>query len=194
MPPDLVAEEECLLTIRWAVRSACLQPDKNKQCAVLYADHLYNLAPLRHSLDSWRVEAATSTFWLNVCQGIGKGPGNEHDCPKNAAVCRQDQNGKIETLAFTDQAHMKVKNDAYSIEVVYNNTRLPCVVNSKLVQNFTITYVEYICGQTVGNKINAECRKFAHKVRKTVKKIYQNSVVLLLCVIFKADFLGIYGS
>jgi len=151
MPPDLVAEEECLLTIRWAVRSACVKQTNNNQCAVFYADHLYNLAPLTHNLDSWRIESAKSTYWLNVCQGVFKGPGDDRNCPKNAAICMHDQiSGKTETLALTDQAHIKIKNDAYSIEVVYNNTRLPCVVNSKFVQNYTITYVEYKCGQTIG--------------------------------------------
>ena len=147
----IIAEEECSVTLRWAVKSACLRQTSRNKCSVYYGGHLYNLKPLSHSLDSWRIETKShdSTFWLNVCQGILNNP--DQNCPKSAAICMRDnQNNMTNVLAYTDQMHMKIKNDAYSIEVVYNNTRRPCIVNSKHVQDYTITYIEYKCGQTIG--------------------------------------------
>lgn len=154
LTPVLIAEEECSITLRWAVKSACIQQKQShlNQCSVYYANHLYNLQPLVHSLDSWEIRPKSSnisTFWLNICQGVGNQIRN--GCPQEAALCmKNNTDNKTEVLAFTDQMHMKVKEDAYSIEVVYNNTRRPCVVKGKPVQDYTITYIEFSCGQTIG--------------------------------------------
>ncbi len=151
LAPMIIAEEDCSLTLRWAVKSACIRVPDLGQCSVYYANHLYNLQPLVHSLDSWEITSKDrdSTFWLNICEGVGKQASN--GCPSSAAICmRNNTDNKVEVLALNDQMHMKIKEDAYSVEVVYNNTQRPCVVKSKPVQDYTITYIEFSCGQTIG--------------------------------------------
>jgi hypothetical protein len=69
-------------------------------------------------------------------------------CPTNASLCQYNTiQNKTTVLAYVNQMHMQIKNDANSIEMIFNNTNLPCKPNGKTYS--TITYIEFTCGHTL---------------------------------------------
>ena len=79
MEPVISEESECEVTFTWSVRTACVfklsNYDKSgnsvsaSDCSVYYADHLYDVRPLVHMLNSWKVVNGSDIYLLNICKG-----------------------------------------------------------------------------------------------------------------------------
>ena len=144
LEPTLVEETECDLIIKWPVKSACVStPDTKSQCKFYYAGNYYDLTPLSHMLDSWRLELNGTSYWVNVCQGVLNGPQN---CPATASACVANH-GAAEVLSYTDQMHLEVKKDGTLIEMAYNNSRRVCEFDAK---SNTFVLIRFVCGTTMG--------------------------------------------
>lgn len=139
--PEIVAEDECQLTLKWAVKSACIPTGNQQKCSLFYADHLYDLNPLAHIVSNWKVENQTNSFMINICNGVL----GESDCPSSAGICLKNKD-KIEVLAEVDQMHLKMSTDGSELEMIFNNTKRSCNKDTP----YTVSYVRFKCGQTSG--------------------------------------------
>lgn len=70
-------------------------------------------------------------------------------CSSESSICMRDiVTNATETLAYLDQSTLKIKNDAQSLVLLFNNTKRPCSSSQNL--QFTISVIEFTCGGTIG--------------------------------------------
>jgi hypothetical protein len=156
--PVLVFESECSLVIKWPVKSACVPTLDYAKCSLYYAGNFFDLMPLSHSFESWKVDAANNkTYSINICKGVLDSPDDEKSCPKTAAVCSYDSNKKItEPLGFISQMVMNVKNDGTSVEMVFNNSKAECISADAKLKSNKFVYIQFKCGNTIGKPVYNE--------------------------------------
>lgn len=156
LDPTVAEEEECVLTIRWPVKSACVfrgsqieSTFTNNTCSVYYDNHLYDLSPLIHLTDSWQVHNGSMVYEMNVCQGVRPETTVSVMCPLNASICRLNStSNKVTVLAYVNQSYLSVNHDANSIELVFNNTLLNCL-DQKGKKFPTVSFIQFTCGRTM---------------------------------------------
>lgn len=151
MKPVVEEEDECHLTVRWPVKAACIRSAvelSEAKCSVYYANNLYDLKPLSHSLDSWKVSTpkGDDQYWINICRGVVQAP-DRAQCPPDASVCvRHNATGQFETLADLSQMNIELRDDANSIDLVFNNSKRAC----GQLQPYTLVLIRFKCSTTIG--------------------------------------------
>uniref|UniRef100_A0A8C8S5J2 Insulin like growth factor 2 receptor n=1 Tax=Pelusios castaneus TaxID=367368 RepID=A0A8C8S5J2_9SAUR len=137
--PQLLSETlGCAVTFEWKTQLIC--PPKKMECKFILKHKTYDLRVLSSVTGSWFFVQDGSSYYMNLCQRVNNGP---IGCPERAAICRKNQNGKVQVLGLVHTQTLNVTDD--EVLVSYSSGH-ECRKNKKAT-----TIIELKCANIVGS-------------------------------------------
>ncbi|MEE6475517.1 hypothetical protein FKM82_010780, partial [Ascaphus truei] len=136
--PVLLSETlDCSATFEWKTQVVCLP--RKMECKFMQKHKTYDLRMLSSLTSSWSFDDKDSTYYINLCQRVNKGPSG---CSESASICRKSHGGSIQDLGQVHTQTVTVKDDV--VYVKYSNGD-SCGNGKKLS-----TIIQLTCSKTVG--------------------------------------------
>ncbi|XP_059555884.1 cation-independent mannose-6-phosphate receptor isoform X3 [Myotis daubentonii] len=136
--PQVFSETRgCEVTFEWKTKVVC--PPKKMECKFIQGHKTYDLRLLSSLTGSWFFDHEGTSYYVNLCQKINKGP---LDCSDRASVCKKSASGEVQVLGLVHTQKLDVVDD--KIIVTYSK-------GDACGENKTASAViELTCAKTVG--------------------------------------------
>ncbi|XP_015354170.2 cation-independent mannose-6-phosphate receptor [Marmota marmota marmota] len=127
----------CEVTFEWKTKVVC--PPRKMECKFVQKHKTYDLRLLSSLTGSWFFVHEGTSYFINLCQRIYKGP---LDCSERASVCKKSASGQVQVLGLVHTQRLDVIDD----KVVVTYTK-----GYRCGENKTASSViELTCAKTVG--------------------------------------------
>ncbi|MBZ3890423.1 Cation-independent mannose-6-phosphate receptor, partial [Sciurus carolinensis] len=127
----------CEVTFEWKTKVVC--PPKKMECKFIQRHKTYDLRLLSSLTGSWFFVHEGTSYFINLCQRIYKGP---LDCSERASVCKKSASGQVQVLGLVHTQKLDVIDD--KVIVTYSKG-YPCGENRT-----ASSVIELTCAKTVG--------------------------------------------
>ncbi|XP_075410409.1 cation-independent mannose-6-phosphate receptor isoform X1 [Tenrec ecaudatus] len=136
--PQVTSEVRgCEVTFEWKTKVVC--PPRKMECKFVHSHKTYDLQLLSSLTSSWHFVHEGTTYYINLCQHLNKGP---QACSDRASVCRKTASGQVETLGLVHTQKLDVVDD--KVIVTYSK-------GHQCSENRTASAViQMTCSKTVG--------------------------------------------
>ncbi|XP_066228988.1 cation-independent mannose-6-phosphate receptor isoform X1 [Saccopteryx leptura] len=136
--PYILSETRgCEVIFEWRTKVVC--PPKKMECKFIHEHKTYDLRLLSSLTGSWFFVHDGTSYYINLCQKIYKGP---LDCSDRASICKKSSSGDVQSLGLVHTQRLEVVDD--KVTVTYSKGD-PCG------ENLTAsTVIELTCAKTVG--------------------------------------------
>ncbi|XP_038048004.1 cation-independent mannose-6-phosphate receptor-like [Patiria miniata] len=116
-PTFFSSDNACNYMFQWETPLAC--PPLSMPCDLAYMEKIFDLQPLSLITGSWQFQDdGGNKYYMNLCQPAFNTPDG---CPKEASICRQRPNGKIDILGmiYTQLLNAEGKASDPSIQISF---------------------------------------------------------------------------
>ncbi|XP_038598480.1 LOW QUALITY PROTEIN: cation-independent mannose-6-phosphate receptor [Tachyglossus aculeatus] len=138
--PQIFSETPgCAVTFEWKTQVVCLP--KKMKCKFVEKHKTYDLRILSSLTGSWLFAQDGTTYYVNLCQSIYKGPDG---CPERASICKKSLSGPAEALGLVHTQKLGVTGDR--VLVTYSSGHA-CPASGT---STATTVIELKCANTVG--------------------------------------------
>ncbi|KAM4815966.1 cation-independent mannose-6-phosphate receptor [Urocitellus parryii] len=127
----------CEVTFEWKTKVVC--PPRKMECKFIQKHKTYDLRLLSSLTGSWFFVHEGTSYFINLCQRIYKGP---LDCSERASICKKSASGQVQVLGLVHTQRLDVIDD--KVVVTYSK-------GYRCGENKTASSViELTCAKTVG--------------------------------------------
>ncbi|XP_037673819.1 cation-independent mannose-6-phosphate receptor [Choloepus didactylus] len=127
----------CEVTFEWKTKVVC--PPKKMECKFIHKHRTYDLRLLSSLTGSWFFAHEGTSFFINLCQRVYKGP---FGCSDRASVCKKSASGHVQILGLVHTQKLDVTDDKV---IVSYSKGYQCGENKT-----ASTVLELTCAKTVG--------------------------------------------
>ncbi|KAM4866079.1 cation-independent mannose-6-phosphate receptor isoform 2-T3 [Thomomys bottae] len=136
--PQVLSEVHgCEVTFEWRTKVVC--PPEKMECKFIHKHKTYDLRLLSSLTGSWYFVHEGSSYFINLCQKVYKGP---LGCSERASICKKSASGQVQVLGLVHTQKLDVVDDR--VLVTYSKGYV-CGDNKT-----ASSVIELTCAKTVG--------------------------------------------